>query len=70
MSEDSTQPASKRRRQSARQQGQVAHSPELTASVGWLVAVATLGAVSKELMVGMTSLIDRRGRCGDSNSLG
>jgi flagellar biosynthesis protein FlhB len=59
MSEDSTQPASKRRRQLARQQGQVAHSPELTASVGWLVAVATLGAVSKELMVGMTSLIDR-----------
>lgn len=63
MSDDTTQPASKRRRQLARQQGQVAHSPELTASVGWLVAVAALGAVSNELMAGMTSLIDRSVAC-------
>ena len=43
MSEDRTQPASKRRRQLAREQGQAAHSPELTAAAGWLVAVLLLG---------------------------
>lgn len=43
MSEDRTQPPSKRRRQLAREQGQVAHSPELTAAAGWLVAVLALG---------------------------
>ena len=43
MSEDRTQPPSKRRRQLARQQGQVAHSPELTAAGGWLAAVVLLG---------------------------
>jgi flagellar biosynthetic protein FlhB len=43
MSEDRTQPASKRRRQLAREQGQVAHSPELTAAAGWLAAVVALG---------------------------
>ena len=36
MSEDRTQPPSKRRRQLAREQGQAAHSPELTAAAGWL----------------------------------
>ena len=39
MSEDRTQPPSKRRRQLAREQGQAAHSPELTAAAGWLAAV-------------------------------
>ena len=43
MSEDRTQPPSKRRRQMARQHGQAAHSPELTAAVGWLAAVVLLG---------------------------
>src|SRR5262249_9817361 len=48
MSEDRTQPASKRRRQLAREQGRVAHSPELTAAVGWLTAVVALGAWGPE----------------------
>jgi flagellar biosynthetic protein FlhB len=43
VSEDRTQPPSKRRRQLAREQGQAAHSPELTAATGWLVAVLLLG---------------------------
>src|ERR1700740_694935 len=43
MSEDRRQPPSKRRRQLAREQGQVAHSPELTAAAGWLAAVVALG---------------------------
>ena len=43
MSEDHTQPPSKHRRQLAREQGQAAHSPELTAAAGWLVAVVLLG---------------------------
>jgi flagellar biosynthetic protein FlhB len=43
MSEDRTQPPSKRRRQLARGLGQVAHSPELTAAAGLLAAVGTLG---------------------------
>src|SRR5579875_3492349 len=44
MSEDRTQPPSKRRRQLAREQGQVAHSAELTAAAGWLAAVVALGS--------------------------
>jgi flagellar biosynthetic protein FlhB len=59
MSEDRTQPASARRRQVARQRGHVAHSPELTASVGWLVATAALAALSGKLTSGLASLIDR-----------
>jgi flagellar biosynthetic protein FlhB len=43
MSEDRTQPPSKRRRQLAREQGQAAYSPELTAAAGWLAAVIVLG---------------------------
>jgi flagellar biosynthetic protein FlhB len=42
MSDDRTQPPSKRRRQLAREQGQVAHSPELTAAAGLLTAVGAL----------------------------
>src|SRR6478735_8265145 len=43
MSEDRTQAPSKRRRQEARAHGVVARSPELTAAVGLLAAVAMLG---------------------------
>ena len=49
MSEDRTQPPSKRRRQMAREQGQAAHSPELTAAVGWLAAVTLLGFFGHDL---------------------
>ena len=54
MSEERTQPASKRRRQLAREQGQVAHSPELTAAVGWLVAIVVFGMVGENLTRGLT----------------
>jgi flagellar biosynthesis protein FlhB len=56
MSEDRTQPASKRRLQIAREQGQVAHSPELTAAGGWLVAVLLLGFWGEELAGGLIGL--------------
>jgi flagellar biosynthesis protein FlhB len=59
MFDDRTQPASKRRKQLARERGQVAHSPELTASIGWVVAVATLGALGDKLTLAFTSLIGR-----------
>jgi flagellar biosynthetic protein FlhB len=53
MSEDRTQPPSKRRRQLAREQGQAAHSSELTAAAGWLAAVVALvfcgGGLASEL---------------------
>ncbi|WP_337173113.1 EscU/YscU/HrcU family type III secretion system export apparatus switch protein [Paludisphaera sp.] len=55
MSEDRTQAASPRRRQLAREQGKVAHSPELSAAVGWLVAVALL-AWRESSLIG--SLVD------------
>jgi flagellar biosynthetic protein FlhB len=57
MSEDRTQPASKRRRQLAREQGQAAHSPELTAAAGWLVALLVLAYIGVGLgrdLVGLT----------------
>jgi flagellar biosynthesis protein FlhB len=57
MSEDRTQPPSKRRRQLARQHGQVAHSPELTAAVGWLAAVALFGILGDDLTLGLTNLV-------------
>ena len=56
MSEDRTQPASKRRMQMAREQGQVAHSPELTAAGGWLVAVLLLGFWGGSLAQGLIGL--------------
>ncbi len=56
MSEDRTQPASKRRLQMAREQGQVAHSPELTAAGGWLVAVVLLGFWGESLAQGLIGL--------------
>ncbi len=65
MSEDRTQPPSKRRRQLARQQGQVAHSPELTAAAGWLAAVVLLGVLGDDLALGLDQpgpwLADRSG---------
>ncbi len=57
MSEDRTQPPSKRRRQMAREQGQAAHSPELTAAVGWVAAVALLGFFGDDLAVALTELV-------------
>jgi flagellar biosynthetic protein FlhB len=57
MSEDRTQPPSKRRRQLARQHGQVAHSPELTAAVGWLAAVAVLAVLADDLTLGLTKVV-------------
>jgi flagellar biosynthetic protein FlhB len=57
MSEDRTQPPSKRRRQQAREHGQVAHSPELTAAAGWLTAVALLGILGDDLTSGLTNLV-------------
>ncbi len=56
MSDDRTQPPSKRRRQLARQHGQAAHSPELTAAAGWLAAVVLLGIVGDDLALGLTKL--------------
>jgi flagellar biosynthesis protein FlhB len=56
MSEDRTQPASKRRRQLAREQGQVAHSPELTAAAGWLVALVLLGFWGGDLARSLVAL--------------
>ncbi len=57
MSEDRTQPPSKRRRQQAREQGQAVHSPELTAAVGWLVAVVALGVFGDDLAGAMIGLV-------------
>jgi flagellar biosynthesis protein FlhB len=57
MSEDRTQPPSKRRRLAARQQGQAAHSPELTAAVGWLVAVMLFGILGDDLTLGLGTIV-------------
>ena len=64
MSEDRTQPASKRRLQMAREQGQVAHSPELTAAGGWLAAVLLLGVRGQSLAEGLIALT-RQSACGN-----
>ncbi len=63
MSEDRTQAASPRRRQLAREQGKAAHSPELSAAAGWIVAVALLTACESSLFgalvdVARTPLLD------------
>ena len=57
MSEDRTQPPSKRRRLLARERGQAAHSPELTAAVGWAAAVALLGFFGDDLAVALAGLV-------------
>ena len=57
MSEDRTQPPSKRRRQMARQHGQAAHSPELSAAAGWLAAVVLLGFFGDDLALALTDLV-------------
>ena len=57
MSEDRTQPPSKRRRQLAREQGQVTHSPELTAAAGWLVAMALLNLWGSDLARGLVGIV-------------
>ena len=57
MSEDRTQPPSQRRRQLAREQGQAAHSPELTAAAGWLAAVVALGCCGEELAGALAGLM-------------
>jgi flagellar biosynthesis protein FlhB len=57
MSEDRTQPPSKRRRQLAREQGQVAHSPELTAAAGWLAALIAWGIAGNDLTSAMVGLL-------------
>src|SRR5690349_14732973 len=56
MTEDRTQPPSARRRQMAREQGQAAHSPELTAAAGWLVALLLLAFSGGELVRGLVAL--------------
>jgi len=55
--EERTQPPSKRRRQLARQHGQVAHSPELTAAAGWLAAVLLIGSFGEHLALGFNQLV-------------
>jgi flagellar biosynthetic protein FlhB len=57
MLEERTQPPSKRRRLLARQHGQVAHSPELTAAGGWLAAVLLIGACAENLTLGFNQLV-------------
>lgn len=57
MSEDRTQPASPRRRQMAREEGQAAHSPVLTAAAGWLAAVVALGCCGGGLADAMVGLV-------------
>ncbi|MDB5351250.1 MAG: flagellar biosynthesis pathway, component FlhB [Planctomycetota bacterium] len=57
MSEDRTQAPSKRRRDEARSRGMVARSPELTAAVGLLAAVALLGAWGGALASGLLDVI-------------
>jgi flagellar biosynthetic protein FlhB len=57
MSDDRSQPPSKRRRQLARQHGQAAHSPDLTAAVGWVAAVAMLSWCGDDLAVALAGLV-------------
>jgi len=57
MSEDRTQAPSRRRRQEAKERGQVARSPELTAAAGLLAAVVLLGAFGGELMTALVAAV-------------
>ena len=57
MSEDRTQEPSKLRRQQARERGQVAHSAELTGSVGLLAAVVMLGFWGNAITAALVALV-------------
>ena len=57
MAEDRTQAPSRRRRQQAREQGLAAKSPDLTAAVGLLAAVALVGSLGGGLAAGFVGLI-------------
>ncbi len=57
MSEDQTHAPTKQRRQQARQRGQVARSPELTAAAGLLAALVLLGVWGDDLVRAMVGLI-------------
>ena len=57
MSEDRTQAPTKRRRQLAKERGQVARSPELTAAVGLLATVALLGAFGGDLVAALVAAV-------------
>ncbi|WP_406698737.1 EscU/YscU/HrcU family type III secretion system export apparatus switch protein [Singulisphaera sp. Ch08] len=57
MSEDRTQEPSKLRRQQARERGQVAHSAELTGSVGLLAAVVMLGFRGNDITTSLVTLL-------------
>src|SRR4029077_9511856 len=55
--EDRTQDPSKPRLQQARERGQVAHSPELTAAVGLLAATVLLGVWGDDLAAALIGLL-------------
>lgn len=57
MSEDKTQSPSKLRRQKARDEGQVAQSPELTGAAALLAAAFLLGGWGESLVMALLSLI-------------
>lgn len=57
MSEDRTQAPTRRRRQEARERGQVARSGDLTAAAGWLAAVVLLGMLGEGLARGLGDLL-------------
>jgi flagellar biosynthetic protein FlhB len=59
MSEDRTQPPTRRRREEARQRGQVPRSAELTAGAGLLAAALLLGAFGPGLARGLIELVQR-----------
>ncbi|WP_435015712.1 EscU/YscU/HrcU family type III secretion system export apparatus switch protein [Tundrisphaera sp. TA3] len=57
MSEDRTHAPSKRRRMLAREQGQVARSPDLTGAAGLLAATALLGIWGDDLTLALVGLV-------------
>ncbi len=59
MDEDRTQEPSKRRRLEARERGQAAHSPELTASAGFLGASVALTLWGNDLVSSLVTLVRR-----------
>ena len=57
MSEDQTQAPSRRRRQLARERGQIARSPDLTGAAGLLAASALLGVWGDDLALALVGLV-------------